>query len=119
MGKRVVVIDDADLVRLMLSDALGELGCNVVGEAADGAVGLCMAIELTPDLVFLDIEMPGMSGIRTLQEIKKAAPWVKVIMVTSVENTGVIDDCLLAGAEDYLRKDRLDELGDRIAPYLE
>jgi two-component system chemotaxis response regulator CheY len=117
MTKRVLIADDAPTIRLLLSLALADMDCDVVGEAEDGAQAVKLAGELSPDLVLLDMDMPVMSGIEALRAIKKSWPGIKVLMVTGFDDSALIDDCLLAGAEDFLRKDRMDELASRLRPY--
>ena len=71
-----------------------------------------------PDLVLLDIIMPTMNGIYTLRALLAQNPRAKAIMCTTVDNKEVIEDCLMAGAVDYICKDKLDEIPARLQPYL-
>jgi DNA-binding NarL/FixJ family response regulator len=118
MVKTILVVDDSELQRLILKDALEAYPCRVVGEAENGAEAVRLAAELSPDIVFLDIEMPGTTGVEALRAIKAAQPGVTVFMVTSIDASDVIDDCLMAGAEDYIRKDKLESLDARIGRFL-
>jgi CheY-like chemotaxis protein len=118
MQKRVLVVDDSELQRMIMRDALVHLHCQVVGEAESGAEAVEKVAQLRPDVVLLDMEMPGITGLGALKAIKASRPEVVVIMVTSIDSADVIDDCLMAGAEDYIRKDRLDSLEERMGGYL-
>ena len=118
MPKRVLVVDDSELQRMILLDALSAFPCTIIGEAEDGADAVQKSTQLCPDVIFLDMEMPGMTGLDALKVIKANTPSVRVIMVTSIDSSAVIDDCLLAGAEDYIRKDRLDSLDERAGRFL-
>lgn len=118
MGKRILVVDDAPMMRAMLAKVLANIGCDVVGEAGNGAEAVALAGDLTPDIVLLDIKMPVMNGLEALKAIKKARPKTTVVMLSSVDRSPLIDDCLLAGADDYIRKDGIDGLADRLRPYL-
>lgn len=103
---RVLIVDDSMLIRRMISDALEEApGIEVVGQAADGRKGLAKCRTLRPDVVTLDIQMPGMDGLATLDAILAERP-VPVIMVSSLTQAGanVTLDALERGAMDYVGK---------------
>lgn len=104
---RVVVVDDSALFRTLLRNALQEIpGCEVVGTASDGPSALQKIVELNPDLVTLDIEMPLMDGISVLQELKKRRIRAKIVMVSRLTSAGaqVTTDALLQGAFDFILK---------------
>ena len=102
---RVLVIDDDPLILELVSTLLGTLECTVVGSALNGAEGLVLFTEERPDLVLLDFMMPGLSGLETLKKMLEIEPKATVVMLTAVENSAVSDDCILAGAQDFIRKD--------------
>lgn len=118
MVKRVLVVDDSKTQRMIMVRALEGFDCEIVGEAEDGQQATDMAANLSPDVIFLDMEMPGMTGLQALKVIKAANPKIVVFMVTSIDASGVIDDCIMAGAEDYIRKDRLETLRSRAGAFL-
>jgi DNA-binding NarL/FixJ family response regulator len=102
---RVVVVDDHELFRGGLVSLLKERGIDVVGEAGLGAAAVGMAEELTPDVVLMDLNMPGMSGIEATQRIASAAPLTHVVVLTVLSDEADVIDALLAGACGYLLKD--------------
>ena len=77
----------------------------VVGEAASGEEAVDRARELTPDVVFMDVRMPGMDGIEATRQILQAAPETKVILITIDESRGAISQAIQAGVSGYLLKD--------------
>lgn len=81
MGERILVVDDAAFMRMMIKDILVKNGFDVVGEAADGAQAIEKFQELKPDLVTMDITMPEMDGISALKEIKKQTPMQRSLCV--------------------------------------
>lgn len=117
-GKKVLIVDDTKTYRVLIAGIMRKLGCEIVGEAEDGEQAVEMYKQLAPDLVMLDIEMPNIHGVAALKAIKAHDANAKVIMCTTVDNYDVIDDCLMAGAIDYIRKDRLEEIPDRVGPYI-
>jgi two-component system, chemotaxis family, protein-glutamate methylesterase/glutaminase len=104
---RVLIVDDAALIRRIITDALSaEPTMEVAGEAEDGRTALQRIAQLKPDLVTLDIELPGMNGLETLREIRKAYPRLPVIMFSAFTERGAADtlEALHNGASDYVTK---------------
>ncbi|WP_100373194.1 response regulator [Bacillus sp. FJAT-45037] len=104
MGHRVLIVDDAAFMRMMIKDILSKNGFDVVGEANDGAHAITKYKELTPDLVTMDITMPEMDGITSLKEIKKIDPNAKVIMCSAMGQQAMVIDAIQAGAKDFIVK---------------
>jgi len=102
---RVVVVDDHELFRGGLVQLLEERGVKVVGEAALGADAIRQTSQLNPDVVLMDLNMPGMSGIEATQRLAAAAPLVRVLVLTVLADERNVTDALLAGACGYLVKD--------------
>ncbi|HEY5904600.1 MAG: response regulator [Actinomycetota bacterium] len=104
---RALIVDDHPVTREGLRTAL-ELSDEivvVVGEAATGEEAVEQARELTPDVVFMDVRMPGMDGIEATRRIRQAAPATKVILITIDESRGAISEAIQAGVSGYLLKD--------------
>ncbi len=102
---RVVVIDDHTLFRRGLTALLArEPGFAVVGEAADGFEGIRAVAASRPDVVLLDLNMPGISGLDALQAIRKDAPGAHIVMLTVSEDAEDLLAALRAGADGYLLK---------------
>jgi len=104
---RVLIVDDAALIRRMIRDGLSaEPTIEVAGEAEDGRTALLRVAQLKPDLVTLDIELPGMNGLETLREIRKSYPRLPVIMFSAFTERGAADtlEALHNGASDYVTK---------------
>src|SRR5919109_1449047 len=102
---RVMLVDDHDLFRTGLRNLLEEQGVHIVAEAADGSSALQMVRELTPDVVVMDLNMPGMNGIEATREITRVAPLTRVLVLTISDQDGDVMDAILAGACGYLMKD--------------
>src|ERR671936_2094903 len=102
---RVLIVDDHDLFRTGLRNLLEEQSVEIVGEAASGAEAVKAVRELAPDVVVMDLNMPGMGGVEATRHISSIAPLTRVVMLTiSDEDTDVMD-AILAGACGYLLKD--------------
>ena len=104
---RVLVVDDSVAIRTLVSALLKEdPAIEVAGVAPDGSVGLAKFTQLRPDVVTLDVEMPGMDGLATLQAIRREDPAAVVIMCSSLTLRGATTtfDALAAGAADYVAK---------------
>jgi len=104
MANKILVVDDAAFMRMMIKDILGKNGYEVVGEAQDGSVAVEKYKELKPDLVTMDITMPEMDGIAALKEIKKFDPNAKVIMCSAMGQQAMVIDAIQAGAKDFIVK---------------
>lgn len=108
---KVIVVDDHDLFRKNLVAMLKERGIAVIGEATLAADGLRQASELQPDVVLMELSMPGMSGIEATQRLAAAAPLVRVLVLTVVADDRYVLDALLAGACGYVLKEAsIDEI---------
>ena len=102
---RVLIVDDHALLRAGVRELIGRMGdVVVVGEAGRGEEALRLIEEMAPELVLLDITMPGMSGFEVLEEISKHFPNVRVIILTMHEGREYVVQALRAGAAGYLPK---------------
>jgi two-component system chemotaxis response regulator CheY len=104
MAANVLVVDDDALMRELLKAILREEGFTVVGEAKDGQDALKQLDRLSPDVVCLDVNMPGMSGLEVLKAIQRAAPNIKVVMVTGDASMSTVREAVSYGAAGYLIK---------------
>jgi two-component system chemotaxis response regulator CheY len=104
MGKRILIVDDAAFMRMMIRDILTKNGYEVVGEAQDGIQAIERYKELHPDLVTMDITMPEMDGITALKEIRKVDANAKVIMCSAMGQQAMVIDAIQAGAKDFIVK---------------
>ncbi|MCE5191970.1 MAG: response regulator transcription factor [Actinomycetia bacterium] len=106
MNARVFIVDDHELVRYALRTVLeAESGITVVGEAACGDDALDLFEDANPDIVLLDLRMPGMPGIDVCRRLLEMDPTLKVIVLTSYDEDEEIFGVLSAGAVGYLMKD--------------
>ena len=104
MGKRVLVVDDATFMRMMIKDILTGNGFEVAGEAEDGAKAVEMYKQLRPDLVTMDITMPEKDGITAVKEIMKIDPNARIIMCSAMGQQALVTEAIQAGARDFLVK---------------
>ena len=102
---RVLLVDDHDLFRTGLRNLLEEQGVQVVGEAASGSDALRIVREIAPDVVVMDLNMPGMSGVEATREITAIAPLTRVVVLTISDQDDDVMDAIVAGACGYLVKD--------------
>lgn len=109
MGKRILLVDDAPIIRLMLKDILEYSGYEIVGEACNGMEGVQKFKELKPDLVTMDIIMPEQDGIAALEEILSIEANAKVVMVTAIDQRESLMKAIRTGATDYIVKPFEDE----------
>ncbi len=101
----VLVVDDAELFREALRAAFVQEGFDVVGVAADAMKGIDLTREFEPDLVMLDLLMPGMSGLEVVGAMIKASPTTRVVLLTASESAEDLLAAVKAGASGYLTKD--------------
>jgi DNA-binding NarL/FixJ family response regulator len=104
MPVRILLVDDHPLTREALGSLLVQHGFSVVGEAADGAEALERAAELEPDLVLLDLSMPGIDGLTALPGIREAAPECEVVVLTASGTEENLLAAIRGGAAGYLLK---------------
>jgi two-component system nitrate/nitrite response regulator NarL len=102
---RVLLIDDHALVRRGIEELLQSRGVQVVASVGSGEEGVRRAQELPADLILLDVRMPGMSGIETLQRLRSAGVQAPVVMLTMSREDADLSAALRAGARGYLLKD--------------
>lgn len=101
--KRVLVVDDAEFMRSSLRLIFEGANFEVI-EAEDGYVGVKRFIEEKPDVVLMDINMPGKSGIEAIKEIKEIEPNAKIVVVTSMGTEFMIRDAIQSGAANFIIK---------------
>jgi DNA-binding NarL/FixJ family response regulator len=102
---RVLLVDDHDLFRTGLKTLLEEQGIRVVGEAANGQTALRLVSELAPEVVIMDLNMPGLSGVATTREVSSLSPLTRVVVLTISSDDNDVMDAVMAGACGYLLKD--------------
>ena len=95
---RVLIVDDHDLFRSGLRNLLEEQGVNIVGEAAAGQEALRIVREVAPDVVVMDLNMPGMTGVEATRQIAAVAPLARVLVLTISDQDADVMDAILAGA---------------------
>ena len=102
---RVLIVDDHHVVRLGLRSLLSHTGgFRVVGEAGSVTEAVQMAIQLTPDVVLMDIRLPDGSGVDACRKIKQENDDIRVVMLTSYSDEEAIVGAVMAGASGYLLK---------------
>jgi len=106
---RVLLADDHALFRAGIASLLAAWGHEVVGQAGDGDEAVALARELRPDLVLMDLSMPGCDGIEATRRIKELASDVKIVIVTVSDDDTDLFEAIQKGAEGYLLKDMSDE----------
>lgn len=104
MAKRILIVDDAAFMRMMIKDILSKNGYEIAGEAENGARAIEKYKELTPDLVIMDITMPEVDGIQAVKEIRKSNPDSKIIMCSAMGQQAMVIESIQAGARDFIVK---------------
>ncbi|WP_040980131.1 response regulator [Oceanobacillus jeddahense] len=104
MSKKILIIDDAAFMRMMIKDILTKNDFEVVAEAQDGNEAVEKYKEHQPDLVTMDITMPEKDGLAALKEILQVNPDAKVIMCSAMGQQAMVIDAIQAGAKDFIVK---------------
>lgn len=101
---RVLIVDDAAFMRMMIKDILVKNGFEVVGEAPNGLKAVELYKKEKPDVVTMDITMPDMDGIQAVKAIKEFDPTARVIMCSAMGQQSMVMDAIRAGARDFIVK---------------
>jgi len=110
MGKpRVLILEDSIFMREKLKDLIVKAGGAIVGEAADGGEGIKLFKTMEPDIVFVDIVMPNVSGMEALDEMMEIDNTVKFVICTSIAEDNLRKNSLKKGVTDYISKPFKDE----------
>jgi DNA-binding NarL/FixJ family response regulator len=115
MATRVLIVDDHPLTRDALGSLLTQNGFQLAGEASDGEEAIALARQLQPELILLDLSMPGMDGLQALPHLREAAPGCEVVVLTASVAEENLLASIRAGAAGYLLKT---EPPERIVEFL-
>lgn len=107
--KKILVVDDIAFSRLSVKTLLEKSGFQVVGESKNGTTAIEMYKKLKPEIVAIDMTMPGMDGIETLNEIIKFDSKAKIIMLSSIGQETKIKKAVILGAKDFIVKPFMDD----------
>ena len=101
---RVLVVDDEPVVRQRLTDALEDEGIEVAGQAGNGEDALVQLVGFRPDVVLMDLRMPGMGGVEAVSRIRELDPEVRVIVVSAYDDEALQAQARASGADGYFVK---------------
>ncbi len=104
MAGKILIVDDAAFMRMMIKDVLTKNGFTVIGEAENGRIAIEKYNELSPDLVIMDITMPEMNGIEALKGIKALNSSAQVIMCSAMGQQAMVIEAIQSGAKDFIVK---------------
>ena len=104
MAKRVLVVDDAVIMRKRIKDIAERAGWEVAGEAGNGEEAVALYEQESPDLVTLDIVMPKMDGVTALKRVMAINPAAQVVMISAVDQKDKLAECIRHGAVDFIVK---------------
>jgi two-component system chemotaxis response regulator CheY len=104
MNKRLLIVDDALIMRRRIREIAEEAGWVVAGEAKNGAEAVALYQQEQPDLVTLDIVMPEMDGVTALKKLVKVDPQARVVMISAVDQKDKLTECIENGAIDFIVK---------------
>ena len=99
----VVVVDDEHLIRSALAHSLSDSGIEPVGEAANGEDAIRLVVDVRPDVVLIDLRLPGISGVQAIEQLSLLAPASRVLVLTRSEQNRVVE-AIVAGASGYILK---------------
>ncbi len=104
MSARLLVVDDAMIIRELIKEAAAEAGIEVVGEADNGQSAIDQYCALRPDIVTLDLVMPKYDGLHALTGILAFDPQARVVVVSALEQTTILKEAFRKGASDFITK---------------
>ncbi len=104
MGKRILIVDDAAFMRMMIKNIVTKNGYEVVAEAENAQVAVELYKEHKPDLVTMDITMPEMNGIEGVKAIRGVDPDANIIMCSAMGQQAMVMEAIQAGAKDFIVK---------------
>ncbi len=104
MSKRLLIVDDALIMRKRIKDIAERAGWEVAGEATNGEEAVELYRKESPDLVTLDIVMPKMDGVTALKHVLAADPQARVVMISAVDQKEKLSECIGSGAVDFIVK---------------
>lgn len=104
MGKKILIVDDAAFMRMMIKNILTKHGYEVAGEAENGKQAVTLYSEVKPDLVTMDITMPEMDGIESVKAIRALDQDANIIMISAMGQQAMVMDAIQAGARDFIVK---------------
>lgn len=118
MSIKILIVDDATFMRMMIKNIVAKNGYEVVGEAENGSEAIKLYTEHKPDLVTMDITMPEMDGIESVKAIKQIDPGAKIIMCSAMGQQSMVMEAIQAGAMDFIvkpfKQDRILQAIDRV-----
>lgn len=104
LTKKILVVDDALIIRKMIIDLARECGWEIAGEAKDGQEAFEIYKNQKPDLVTMDMVMPNMNGLEALKKIREHDANARVIMISAVNQKDKLEESIMAGASDFIVK---------------
>ena len=112
---KILLVDDEAHIRKFVGLILRKICNPTIFEAGDGLAALALYAQEKPDLILLDVNMPNLDGLQTLERLRQIAPEANVVMLTSLTTRQTVEACARLGALDYIRKDTpRDELGAQL-----
>jgi two-component system, chemotaxis family, chemotaxis protein CheY len=104
MAVNVLIVDDLAFIKIVLRDILEKAGFRVVGEASNGEQAISMYQDARPDVVLMDITMPGMDGLTALKQIRQIDPAARIIICSALGQQRLIVQAIQLGAKDFIVK---------------